>query len=68
MVALIHDPNVTFLLFVVAMIGIYVEISHPGVIFPGVTGSIALLLFFCLYVQPIVEIFPNSSPTYVPGV
>src|SRR5712691_1979383 len=46
MFALIHDPNVTFLLFVVAIIGIYVEISHPGVILPGVAGGIALLLFF----------------------
>ena len=46
MSALIHDPNVTFLLFVVAMIGIYVEVSHPGLILPGVTGGIALLLFF----------------------
>ncbi len=39
------DPNVVFLLFIVAMIGIYLEISHPGVILPGVTGAIALLLF-----------------------
>jgi membrane-bound serine protease (ClpP class) len=39
------DPNVVFLLFIVAMIGIYLEISHPGAIVPGVTGSIALLLF-----------------------
>ena len=46
MSALIHDPNVTFLLFVVAIIGLYVEISHPGVILPGVAGGIALLLFF----------------------
>jgi membrane-bound serine protease (ClpP class) len=44
--SLILDPNVTFLLFVVAIIGIYVEISHPGVILPGVAGGIALLLFF----------------------
>jgi membrane-bound serine protease (ClpP class) len=43
--ALLLDPNVAFLLFVVAMIGIYLEISHPGVILPGVAGSIALLLF-----------------------
>lgn len=42
---LLIDPNVIFLLFIVAMIGIYVEISHPGLILPGVTGSIALLLF-----------------------
>src|SRR5258708_30264766 len=27
------------------MIGILVEISHPGAILPGVTGGIALLLF-----------------------
>lgn len=42
---LLLDPNVIFLLFVVAIIGIYLEISHPGVILPGVAGSIALLLF-----------------------
>ena len=39
------DPNVVFLLFIVAMLGIYLEISHPGAIVPGVTGAIALLLF-----------------------
>jgi membrane-bound serine protease (ClpP class) len=39
------DPNVIFLLFIVAMIGIFVEVSHPGAIFPGVVGSIALILF-----------------------
>ena len=39
------DPNVVFLLFIVAMIGIFLEISHPGAIVPGVAGSIALLLF-----------------------
>src|SRR6266567_4283067 len=42
---LLLDPNVIFLLFIVAVIGIYLEISHPGVILPGVLGSIALLLF-----------------------
>jgi len=39
------DPNVIFLLFIVAMIGIYLEISHPGAIIPGVIGGIALVLF-----------------------
>jgi membrane-bound serine protease (ClpP class) len=42
---LIIDPNVVFLLFIVAMIGIYLEISHPGAILPGTAGGIALLLF-----------------------
>ena len=43
--SLLLDPNVIFLLFIVAIIGIYLEISHPGIILPGVVGSIALLLF-----------------------
>jgi membrane-bound serine protease (ClpP class) len=43
--SLLIDPNVDFLLFVVAMIGIFVEIFHPGAILPGVTGAIALILF-----------------------
>jgi len=42
---LLLDPNIAFLLFIVAMIGIYLEISHPGAILPGVAGAIALLLF-----------------------
>ncbi len=43
--ALLADPNIIFLLFIVAIIGIYVEISHPGLILPGVLGSRALVLF-----------------------
>lgn len=42
---LLTDPNVIFLLFILAIIGIYAEISHPGMILPGVVGSISLLLF-----------------------
>src|SRR5438034_1020577 len=43
--ALLLDPNVIFLLFIIAMIGIYLEISHPGSILPGVAGGIAFVLF-----------------------
>ncbi len=39
------DPNVIFLLFVVAMIGIFLEIAHPGAILPGTIGGISLILF-----------------------
>jgi membrane-bound serine protease (ClpP class) len=39
------DPNVLFLLFIVAGICIYLELSHPGAIVPGTIGAIALLLF-----------------------
>ena len=39
------NPDVVFLLFVIAMLCIFLEISHPGAIFPGVIGAFALLLF-----------------------
>ena len=43
--SLLLDPNVIFLMFIVALIGIFVEVSHPGAIIPGVVGSIAFILF-----------------------
>ncbi len=42
---LLFDPNILFLLFIVALIGIFVEVTHPGAIVPGIVGSIALILF-----------------------
>ncbi len=45
LLTLLLDPNVIFLLFIVALIGIFVEASHPGAIIPGIVGSIALILF-----------------------
>lgn len=45
LLSLVLDPNVIFLLFIVAIIGIFVEVSHPGAIIPGFIGSIALIFF-----------------------
>ena len=45
LLSLLLDPDVIFLLFIVALIGIFVEISHPGAIIPGIIGSVALILF-----------------------
>jgi membrane-bound serine protease (ClpP class) len=42
---LLLDPNVLFILFVIAAVCIYLEISHPGAIVPGTVGGIALILF-----------------------
>jgi membrane-bound serine protease (ClpP class) len=39
------DPNVAFILLILAGVGIYLEISHPGAIVPGTVGAIALVLF-----------------------
>ncbi len=38
-------PTVSYLLFLVAAIGLFTELIHPGIILPGVTGIISLLLF-----------------------
>src|SRR5437588_9874890 len=114
MSALIHDLNVTFLLFVVAIIGLSLvtvivraqrrpvttgvegmigaivvtstallpegRVSYQGEDWtavldapasaadPGTELRIVAVEGLCLRVKPVVEISPNSSPTYVPGV
>jgi membrane-bound serine protease (ClpP class) len=45
LLSLLLNPNVIFLLFIVALIGAFVEVSHPGAIIPGIVGGIALILF-----------------------
>ncbi|MFH1811817.1 MAG: NfeD family protein [Pseudomonadota bacterium] len=40
------NPNVSYLLFMAGILGIAMEMYHPGVIFPGVLGAISLLLAF----------------------
>jgi membrane-bound serine protease (ClpP class) len=47
-------PEVMFLLMLVAVYGIIGELSNPGVILPGVIGSIALLL--ALYMAAILSV------------
>jgi membrane-bound serine protease (ClpP class) len=39
------SPTVAYLLLSLGLLGIYIEIVHPGVILPGVVGAICLLLF-----------------------
>ena len=40
----LSDPNIAYLLLMAGILGLYMEFSHPGVVFPGVAGAIALLL------------------------
>lgn len=41
---IIASPNLAYLLMMAGMLGLYVEFTHPGVLFPGVAGAICLLL------------------------
>jgi membrane-bound serine protease (ClpP class) len=42
--AVISDPNVTYILLLLGMYGLIYELANPGVFFPGVIGSISLLM------------------------
>ncbi len=42
----IANPNVAYILMMIGMMGIYFELSNPGMIFPGVVGAICLILAF----------------------
>jgi len=53
-VSAIADPNIGFILLVVGALGLYVEFSSPGLVFPGVFGAVLVLLgFSSLAVLPI---------------
>lgn len=41
---ILADPNIAYLLMMAGLLGLYMEFSHPGVVFPGVAGAICLLL------------------------
>jgi len=39
------QPDLLFILLIVGILGLYVEFTHPGLIYPGVLGVISILLF-----------------------
>ncbi len=41
---IISDPNLFYLLFLAGIIGLGFELTHPGVILPGVVGAICMIL------------------------
>ncbi len=50
----ISNPNIVYILFMIGLAGIYFELSNPGAIFPGVIGTIALILaFFAFQALPV---------------
>lgn len=38
------DPGLAFMLLILGLVGIYIEFTHPGLIFPGVAGGILVIV------------------------
>jgi len=50
----ISDPNIAFLLLSLATLGIFIEITNPGLIFPGIVGAICgIMAFYSLGQLPV---------------
>lgn len=50
----LSNPNLTYLLMMIGLFGIYFELSNPGAILPGVVGAISLILaFYALQTLPV---------------
>ena len=50
----ITDPNVAYVLMMLGMLGLFFELSNPGVILPGIIGGISLILaFFAMQSLPV---------------
>ena len=40
----IADPNIAYMLLMAGILGLYMEFSNPGVLFPGVAGAICMIM------------------------
>ncbi len=50
----VSNPNIAYILMMIGLVGLYFELAHPGVIFPGVIGGICLILaFYALQTLPV---------------
>ncbi len=54
LLSVLAHPNIAYFLMIFGFLGIYVEITHPGSVAPGVIGALCLLLaFYSLSVLPV---------------
>jgi membrane-bound serine protease (ClpP class) len=51
---IVSEPNFAYILFLIGIVGIYFELSHPGAVLPGVAGAVSLVLaLYAFSVLPI---------------
>ncbi|MCG6881026.1 MAG: nodulation protein NfeD [Deltaproteobacteria bacterium] len=51
---IISDPNISYILMMIGLAGLYFELASPGAVFPGVIGAISLILaFFSFQTLPV---------------
>jgi len=62
----ISDPNIAYILFTLATIGLVTEVSSPGLIFPGVVGAICLVLAF--YALGVLDAYWGGAALMLLGV
>lgn len=54
LLAIITDPNIAYMLMLAGVLGLVYELSSPGILLPGVAGSICLLLaLYAFQVLPV---------------
>ena len=54
LLSMLADPNVAYMLLMLGAAGVFFEIATPGVVLPGVIGSISLLLgLYALQLLPV---------------
>jgi membrane-bound serine protease (ClpP class) len=52
--SVIANPTLALALLALGVLGVYVELTHPGAVLPGVVGAVCLLLFaFATQILPI---------------
>lgn len=48
------NPNIAYILMMIGFVGLFIELTHPGVIVPGIAGAISLILaFYAFAVLPV---------------
>jgi membrane-bound serine protease (ClpP class) len=50
----LSNPTIAYILMMLGLAGLYFELAHPGVLFPGILGAICLIMaFYSLQTLPV---------------